>query len=66
MIIHINFILFLFPYRNNIGSYLKDSIVNDLNFEAFKTNGVLKPIFNFNKLAENKFDEFNKSLEILT
>lgn len=60
------YFFFLIPYRNNIGSYLKDSIVNDLNFEAFKTNGVLKPIFNFNKLAENKFDEFNKSLEILT
>jgi len=57
------YFFFLIPYRNNIGTYLENSIINDLNFKAFKTNGVLKPIFNFDKQAEDEFDQFNKLLE---
>lgn len=56
------YFFFLIPYRNNIGTYLTDSIPNDLNFDAFRTNGVLKPIFNFHQKAENNFNKFNKRL----
>ena len=56
------YFFFLIPYRNNIGTYLNDSIQNDLNFDAFRTNGVLKPIFNFHQKAENNFNDFNKKL----
>ena len=49
------YFFFLIPYRNNIGSYLTNSISKDLNFAAFKTNGVLKPIFKFNEDAEYEF-----------
>lgn len=59
------YFFFLIPYRNNIGSYLESSFNKDLNFKAFKTNGVLKPIFHFDKNAEYEFDEFNKLLENL-
>ncbi|MDA9279759.1 MBL fold metallo-hydrolase [bacterium] len=59
------YFFFLIPYRNNLGIYLNDSISKDLNFEAFKSNGVLKPIFHFNKEAERKFDTFNTQLEKL-
>ena len=57
------YFFFLIPYRNNIGTYLENSIITDLNFKAFTTNGVLKPIFNFDKQAEDEFDQFNKLLE---
>lgn len=56
------YFFFLIPYRNNIGTYLKTSIFKDLNFDAFRTNGVLSPIFNVNKTAETNFDEFNNLL----
>ena len=57
------YFFFLISYRNNIGIYLKNSIPEDLNFKAFKNNGVLNPIFNFNKKAEKNFDNFNSLLE---
>lgn len=60
------YFFFLIPYRNNIGSYLTNSISKDLNFAAFKTNGVLKPIFKFNKDAEYEFLEFNKKLNTIS
>ncbi len=59
------YFFFLIPYRNNIGTFLKNSIKEDLNFQAFQSNGVLKPIFHFNKRARKKFDEFNSRLEAL-
>lgn len=59
------YFFFLIPYRNNIGTYLEKSITLDLNFEAFKTNGVLKPIFNINKEAEINFNKFNDLLRNL-
>ena len=57
------YFFFLISYRNNIGVYLKNSITKDLNFEAFRNNGVLKPIFNFNKQAEKNFNTFNNLLK---
>jgi len=59
------YFFFLVPYRNNIGIYLNNSIPEELNFEAFKSNGVLKPIFHFNKEAERNFDAFNALLKKL-
>lgn len=59
------YFFFLIPYRNNIGTYLENSIIEDLNFNAFRTNGVLKPIFNFNKEAEEQFRVFNESLKTI-
>lgn len=59
------YFFFLIPYRNNIGCYLTKSISDDLNFYAFRTNGVLKPIFKFHPAAEHQFVEFNKKLEAL-
>ena len=59
------YFFFLVPYRNNMGIYLDYSISEELNFEAFKSNGVLKPIFHFNKEAERNFDTFNSLLKKL-
>ena len=56
------YFFFLVAYRNNIGMYLKNSISKDLNFGAFKNNGVLKPIFSFNPEAKSKFDQFMEKL----
>ena len=59
------YFFFLVPYRNNMGIYLDYSISEELNFEAFKYNGVLKPIFHLNKNAERNFDSFNARLKTL-
>ena len=57
------YFFFLIAYRNNIGKYLEHSISTDMNFSAFKNNGVLKPIFSLDTKAANVFDEFTAYLE---
>ena len=57
------YFFFLITYRNNIGMYLENSISQDLNFAAFKNNGVLKPIFASNYEAEQEFNNFTDYLE---
>lgn len=52
------YFFFLIAYRNNIGIYLVNSISKDLNFEGFKNNGVLKPIFSSNYNAKEEFNDF--------
>lgn len=56
------YFFFLIAYRNNIGVYLKSSITDDLNFESFRNNGVLKPIFTSDKEAKELFDKFIKKI----
>lgn len=57
------YFFFLLAYRNNIGIYLESSISTDMNFSAFKDNGVLKPIFSIDTKAANDFNEFIAYLE---
>lgn len=52
------YFFFLIAYRNNIGMYLRNSISKDLNFVAFKNNGVLNPIFSLKPEARLQFDKF--------
>lgn len=57
------YFFFLLPYRNNIGVYLEDDLLEDLNFAAFKDNGVLRPIFKINEKARVNFGNFYSLLE---
>ncbi len=59
------YFFFLIPYRNNLGIFLKNSINKELKFDSFKTNGVMKPIFNFNQKAKENFEKFNHSLSLI-
>lgn len=56
------YFFFLIPYRNNLGIFLENSISDELQFGKFRSNGVMRPIFEFHKKAEENFDKFNQQL----